>query len=314
MRIAVFGLGYVGLVTALCLTDNGHQVTGVEKDAGKLDALRRGVTPIREPGVEELLATGLSSGAFDLTDDANSAVSSTDMALICVGTPSSPSGGTDLTAVLAVTGQIGRALRDGPSPYAVVARSTVPPGTTRDYITPVLTDNSQRVIDADLSLYFNPEFLRQGSAIADFHRPPFVVLGTQDGKPPLATAAIHRLYAPSGAEHVVLNYQEAELLKIACNAFHALKIDFCQRDRDRGPVRRRRSDASNERFCQGHEIEYFCSIPTSRVSIWRIVLAERRPLTQSCDYAARSSLSGYGSHSSKQRCPPWPYCPAFGSL
>ena len=226
MRIAVFGLGYVGLVTALCLTDNGHQVVGVEKNTAKLDLLRSGVSPIKEPGVEELLEKAFSSGTFELTDDPDVAVSWTDMALICVGTPSSASRGTDLTAVLSVTREIALGLRGAASPYAVVARSTVPPGTMRDHVAPVLAEVSGRPLDASTSLYFNPEFLRQGSAIADFHNPPFVVLGTQDGKPPPPAAAIGDLYPSSEVEQVVLNYQEAELLKIACNAFHALKIDF----------------------------------------------------------------------------------------
>ena len=226
MRVAVFGLGYVGLVTSLCLTDTGHQVVGVEKDTAKLDLLRSGVPPIREPGVEELLQTALSADTLQLTDDTDLAVSSTEMALICVGTPSSASRGTDLTAVLSVTRQIARGLRGSDSPYAVVARSTVPPGTMRDNVAPVLNEVSGRSIDSGLSLYYNPEFLRQGSAIGDFRRPPFVVLGTQDGKPPPAAAAICNLYPSSVTEQVVLNYQEAELLKIACNAYHALKIDF----------------------------------------------------------------------------------------
>lgn len=226
MRIAVFGLGYVGLVTALCHAANGHHVVGVEKDTAKLDLLRSGMAPIREPGVEDLLGTALSAGALDLTDDPEVAVSATDLALVCVGTPSSILHGTDLTAVLSVTRQIANVLRGAQSRYAVIIRSTVPPGTMRDYVTPALTGASGRTLDSGLSLYFNPEFLRQGSAVADFHGPPFVVLGTHDGKPPPPTSTVCELHPSIGDDQVVLNFQEAELLKIACNAFHALKIDF----------------------------------------------------------------------------------------
>ena len=226
VRIAVFGLGYVGLVTAVCHADSGHQVIGVEHDSRKLDRVGRGVSPIGEPGVESLLAKALSAGAFALTRDVRRAVSATEMALICVGTPSSMTHGTDLTAVLSVIREIATALHGAQRDYTVVLRSTVPPGTTKGYVAPELKRVLGRAHSSDVALYFNPEFLRQGSAIADFRDPPFTVLGTHDGNSPPSGAATSALGADSGVSQVVLNYQEAELLKIACNAFHALKIDF----------------------------------------------------------------------------------------
>ena len=224
--VAVFGLGYVGLVTSVCYANAGHEVVGVEKDATKLNRLRCGRPTISEPGVEDLLNQALASGALRVTDDVNEAVSSTDVGLICVGTPSTSVRGTDLTAVLAVTREIGGALRGNENTYTVVLRSTVPPGTTRDHVGPALSGTSERRDGSGLELYFHPEFLRQGTAIDDLRRPPFVVVGTHDGAPPPASSTLSAILRSEDSAPVVLNYQEAELLKIACNAFHALKIDF----------------------------------------------------------------------------------------
>ena len=226
MRIAVFGLGYVGLVTAVCLSADGHEVVGVETDTDKLERLRRAVSPFREPGVQDLLQRVTRSRSLTFTDDGGHAVSTTDLALICVGTPSAPSGGTDLTAVLSVTSEVAGVLRSEKERYSVILRSTVPPGSLRKHVEPALSRGAGRQVGAELELHFYPEFLRQGSAVADFHDPPFVVIGTHDGRPPPPTSVIHRIHPSRQAKPVVLNYQEAELLKVACNAFHALKIDF----------------------------------------------------------------------------------------
>ena len=226
MRISVFGLGYAGLVTALCHAADGHDVVGVDNDAVKLEKLRQGVSPISEPAIDDLLRSALSRGSLTLTADASAAVTSTDAALICVGTPSPETGSPDLGAVLTVTRAIGAALRETRTPYTVLLRSTVPPGTTRGVVARILEQESMRTAGSDLGLYFNPEFLRQGSAVADFRTPPFVVIGTADGNTPSSGALVSQICPPGNAERVVLNYQEAELLKIACNAYHALKIDF----------------------------------------------------------------------------------------
>ena len=187
MRIAVFGLGYVGLVTAVCLSADGHEVVGVETDTDKLERLRRAVSPFREPGVQDLLQRVTRSRSLTFTDDGGHAVSTTDLALICVGTPSAPSGGTDLTAVLSVTSEVAGVLRSEKERYSVILRSTVPPGSLRKHVEPALSRGAGRQVGAELELHFYPEFLRQGSAVADFHDPPFVVIGTHDGRPPPPT-------------------------------------------------------------------------------------------------------------------------------
>ena len=226
MRIAVFGLGYVGLVTALCHAADGHDVVGVDKDSSKIEKLRRGRAPFSEPTADELLNCAISSGRLSLTDVASVAVKSTDVALICVGTPSASNGSTDLRAVVEASRAIGAALSKLKKRYTVVLRSTVPPGTTRNIVAPTLVRESMRTLGTGLCLYFNPEFLRQGSAVSDFRAPPFVVLGTADGNAPTENADVRSLFGTNDTEQVILNYQEAELLKIACNAFHALKVDF----------------------------------------------------------------------------------------
>ena len=226
MNIAVFGLGYVGLVSALCHTAAGHRIWGVDRDPVKLHRLRDGIAPFREPGIEELLAQALESGRFQVTADAREAVAVTDLALICVGTPSRADVGTDLSFVVRVTEQIGRALRDRPRPYTVLVRSTVPPGVTRNHLLPALQTTSGRTVPGAVRLYFNPEFLRQGSALHDFRSPPFTVLGTHSSTRSALTFDLSAMYRGVHAPLLVLSYEEAELLKLACNSFHALKISF----------------------------------------------------------------------------------------
>ena len=231
MRISVFGLGYVGSVTAVCLAADGHQVWGVDKDPIKIDRLRQGIPPIREPGLDEGLADALASRKLTVTDNAAEAVAATDIALICVGTPTTLEQGTDLTYVLAVTDEIGQALKDVDRSFTVLLRSTVPPRTTRDQVRPCLEAAAGRNVGKGLELYFNPEFLRQGSALADFRQAPFTVIGTHGEAAPdtdleLDSEAVKGVYTGVRAPFVVVNYQEAELLKLACNAYHALKIDF----------------------------------------------------------------------------------------
>ena len=227
MRISVFGLGYVGLVTAVCHAADGHQVVGVDKDLAKIKDLERGVSPISEPAIDGLLRCGLSEGRLSLTSDIRAAVKSTDLALICVGTPSAQDGGTDLSAVVTVSREIGAALRETQTSYTVVLRSTVPPGATRDLVGRALVKSSGTHLGPRLRLYFNPEFLRQGSAVNDFRNPPFVVCGTAEGLSTLPDSkAAQLLFSATTETQIVLNFQEAELLKLACNAYHALKIDF----------------------------------------------------------------------------------------
>ena len=226
MKIAVFGLGYVGSVTAVCLASDGHEVWGVDKDNLKIDRLKNGIAPIREPGLDERLAEVLKTSRLTVSIDPDEAVRATDTALVCVGTPTSSDGGTDLSFVLKVTEEIGKALEKAVQPYKIFLRSTVPPGAVKDVVLPRLSEASGRVLGQGLELYFNPEFLRQGSALKDFYQAPFTVIGIHPDMDGMESDIAQEVYRCSNAPVLIMNYQEAELLKMACNAFHALKIDF----------------------------------------------------------------------------------------
>ena len=226
MKVSVFGLGYVGLVTALSYAEQGHRVWGVDTDRMRISRLRDGISPIKEPGLDHLLRKALRDSALTLTTDAKVATSATELAVICVGTPSTINHGTDLSFVLKVADEIGHAIQHDRKQYIILLRSTVPPNTTRNHLIPALQVASRRTVGESIHVYFNPEFLRQGSAIEDFRNPPFTVVGTSDGTSPPSMAAVCELSRNIDAPLVVLNFQEAELLKFACNAFHALKIDF----------------------------------------------------------------------------------------
>ena len=226
MKIAVFGLGWVGTVTAVSLASDGHQVWGVDSDPMKLHWIESGAAPIREPGLPQRLADVLRSHRLRVTSDARKAVEDTDVAMVCVGTPSGDSGATDLSSVLHVVTEIGQTLRDISKPYTVILRSTVPVGSTRDLVLPALEEASDLTVGNGLDLFFNPEFLREGSAFEDFHRPPFTIVGSPLGTECAGIDVVRRLYSHVNAPFLVLNYQEAELLKLTCNGFHALKVAF----------------------------------------------------------------------------------------
>jgi GDP-mannose 6-dehydrogenase len=218
MRVSVFGLGYVGCVTAACLARDGHHVIGVDVSADKAAMVNAAIPPVIEPGLGPLLAEGAGAGRLRATTDAREAVLSSDLALICVGTPGRSGGRIDAEAVVRVGREIGRALGDRPGPYTVVLRSTVIPGTTERLLVPALAAGG-----AAPAVAVNPEFMREGSSLADFSLPPFTLAGCRDD----GTAAIlRRLYAAVDAPFVRTEVAEAEMVKYVSNAFHALKVAF----------------------------------------------------------------------------------------
>lgn len=225
MRIAIFGLGYVGVVTAACLADDGHRVTGVDIQQAKLDAIADGRSPIYEQGLDDLVAKGVAAGRLSATSDTAHALDGADMAIICVGTPSAPDGSLDLTAVASVTRQIATALAAQPSrePFTFVLRSTILPGTFRQRVRPMLEEHCPDATMERLRMVFHPEFLREGSSIHDFYNPPKIVIGefaTGDG------AVVEALYADMDAQLYTVSIETAEAIKYAANAFHALKVAF----------------------------------------------------------------------------------------
>lgn len=223
MRISVFGLGYVGTVSAACLAEMGHEVWGVDVDPHKVECITRGESPIVEELIGELVRDMAASGRLHATTDVAAAVAATDLSLVCVGTPSTLGGGLDATYVLRVAGQIGEALRQRSTPHTVVVRSTVLPGTVEGQVRPTLEEAAGRAIDEQLGLCFHPEFLREGSSVRDFREPPKIVIGASGQR---AAQAVASLYEGFTAPLFVTPISVAEMVKYADNAFHALKVVF----------------------------------------------------------------------------------------
>lgn len=228
MRIAVFGLGYVGSVTAVCLTLKGHKVWGVDKHPLKVRWMAEGIAPLNEAEFANKLKAALDTGRLQAVTDVDTTVAKTDLALICVGTPTSESGEAYLGFVETVIREIDQALTANPHPYTIVIRSTVPAGTTEGFIRPILSKGAGQLLGKDLRICFNPEFLREGSAIYDFFNPPFTIVGLSDvdSEPDTTVAIINEVYKIETTPTIAMSCEEAELLKIVCNTFHALKISF----------------------------------------------------------------------------------------
>ncbi len=223
MRVAIFGLGYVGSVTAGCLTRDDHHVVGVDPNPAKLELLRRGRSPVVEPGLDVLIESAVAGGKLEATDSAAAAVAATDIAFVCVGTPSRKNGQIELDHVRTVMAEIGSALRDRENHYVVVLRSTVLPGTTRNTVVAVLEESSGKGAGAEFDVCFVPEFLREGSAVADYFDPPKSVIGSLDGKAP---EPVHALFERFDAPLIVTDMETAEMIKYVDNAWHAVKVGF----------------------------------------------------------------------------------------
>lgn len=223
MRVSVFGLGYVGCVSAACLVRDGHEVVGVDVNSQKLELIRAGRAPVIEPGLDGLVAEAVRSGGLRVCHDTQTAVIDSDLSLICVGTPGNGNGSLNVRCVENVCGEIGTALAAKAGYHVVVFRSTVLPGTVRRRMIPLLESRSRKRAGADFGVCMNPEFLREGSAIRDYCHPSQVVIGEFD---PSSGAPVQQLYAALDGPIVRTTIQIAEMLKYACNAFHAVKIAF----------------------------------------------------------------------------------------
>lgn len=221
--VSVFGLGYVGCVTAACLADRGHRVVGVDVAASKVGLINSGEATIVEEGIAALVKSAHAAGRLSATVSAEEAVLASDISLVCVGTPSQANGNLDLTFVERVCEEIGAAMQRKATRHTVVIRSTVFPGTTDRLVRPVLERASGRQADRDFGLAMNPEFLREGSSIRDFNAPPFTVVGTGDEATGRAVAS---LYDGIDAPLHIVSTGVAEMLKYACNAYHGLKVGF----------------------------------------------------------------------------------------
>ena len=223
MKISVFGLGYVGCVSAACLAQDGHTVVGVDIDARKVSAVADGHAPFFEPGLEELLREARRCATLTATTNEAEAISATDMALVCVGTPSERNGEIKLDALHAALASIGTALRNRKTPFVVILRSTVMPNIVEGQLIPLLEQAAGKKLGDQLQFCYNPEFLREGTAIRDFYEAPMVVVGHNGS---WAAQMVAQLYSKVSAPIVYTDIGTACLVKYACNAFHALKVSF----------------------------------------------------------------------------------------
>lgn len=223
MKIGIFGLGYVGCVTAACLARDGNNVVGIDVNPMKVNMINEGQSPIIEPGLDALIQEGVKSGRLSASHDYFEVVQSSDMSLICVGTPSNDNGSLKLDYVINVCEQIGSALRDKQDYHLVVVRSTVLPGTVEEKLIPILEQASGRKAGDDFGVCMNPEFLREGSAIKDYYKPSMVMIGELDQR---SGDLLQPIYQCVEAPVIRADIRTAEMVKYTCNAFHAMKVVF----------------------------------------------------------------------------------------
>lgn len=223
MTLSVFGLGYVGVVTAACLASQGHRVIGVDVNQAKLETLRIGKSPIVEPEVDQLIEAATAEGRIEATGDYASAVANSELTLVAVGTPSRRNGSLNTEYLEIVARQIGESIAQLDRQHVIVFRSTILPGTTEDQLIPIVEKHSGRTRGKGFSIAYNPEFLRESTAVRDFFSPPKTVVGTDDEA---AMLALRRLYGGLDAPYIETSIKVAETVKYVDNAFHALKITF----------------------------------------------------------------------------------------
>jgi len=237
MNISIFGLGYVGIVSAACLAKDGHHIIGVDISEEKVNQINQGRAPIIEEMISDMVEDGVRSGKLSATTNARQAIESTDMALVCVGTPSLANGTIDTKYVKKVTAEIGELIKSRTRPFLFVLRSTVLPGTVGSIVIPELEKSSNRTIGDGIDVLFHPEFLREGTAVKDYYNPPKIVVGERGSS---AAQQVLDLYDGIESPRFVTSIEVAEMVKYADNAFHAVKITF-----------------ANEigRFCEAHAID-----------------------------------------------------------
>lgn len=223
MRLSVFGIGYVGCVSAACFAKAGHDVIGVDLNQTKVEIINSGKSPIVETGIDELISAMVAAGRLRATTASAEAIMNSDASLVCVGTPSNPNGSLDLNHVKHVCEEIGEALKDKAGRHTVVIRSTMLPGTIESLVVPTLETSSGKKAGSDFGVCINPEFLREGSSLKDFYAPPFTLIGTDEEE---TANLVREFYVGIEAPLFVTALKTAEMVKYACNCFHALKVSF----------------------------------------------------------------------------------------
>ena len=221
--VSIIGLGYVGAVSTACLASLGHRVVGIDIDPMKVASIALGRSPIHEKDLGKLLDRGVRDGLIEASTGAVAAIAETDITFVSVGTPTAEDGGCDNTAIIAAARAIGHALKGKDTFHTVVMRCSIPPGSTKNVMVPVIEAESGLIAGEDFGVCFNPEFLREGTAIADFRDPPKTVIGTDD---PRTAAVMSELYAPVDAEPIVTSIEAAEMVKYVDNVWHATKVCF----------------------------------------------------------------------------------------
>src|ERR1041385_264557 len=223
MKISIFGIGYVGCVSAACFAHAGHDVTGVDVNPTKVDIINSGKSPIVEPQMNELIHDAVKAGKLRATTDSMEAVKSSDISLVCVGTPSKPNGSLDLGHVARVCEEIGAALATKDTHHTIVIRSTMLPGSIESVAQPALEKTSRKQAGKDFGVCVNPEFLREGTSVKDFYAPPFTLIGADDEE---TAKIVGSLYANIDAPVFTTMVKTAEMGKYVSNCFHALKVSF----------------------------------------------------------------------------------------
>ncbi|HEV2801808.1 MAG TPA: nucleotide sugar dehydrogenase [Pyrinomonadaceae bacterium] len=223
MRLSVFGLGYVGCVSAACFAREGHEVVGVDVNQTKVEIINAGRSPIVEAGVGELIGEMVAEGRLRATTDTSEAIRRSDVSLVCVGTPSNQNGSLDLKYVRRVCEEIGRELAGKDARHTVIIRSTMLPGTIETVVIPALEEHSGKRAGRDFGVCINPEFLREGTSLKDFYAPPFTLIGADE---PEVAETVAALYERIDAPLHIIGVRAAEMVKYTCNCFHALKVSF----------------------------------------------------------------------------------------
>jgi GDP-mannose 6-dehydrogenase len=223
LKVAVYGLGYVGLTAAVCLVEQGHTVVGIDVSVSKVAAINGGISPIVEPGVPEMLAAAIGRGHLRATTALGRELNDCHVAIVCVGTPSAPDGSHDMSYIEAVSREIASSLAlDAPGQLSVVYRSTMRPGTMETFVAPIFRE-CLGPFEGRVELIYNPEFLRESVAVNDYFNPPKIVIGTADGR---SSDQMDQLHHGLSCRTFYTSYKEAEITKFVDNTFHALKVAF----------------------------------------------------------------------------------------